>query len=428
MRRRIIGAAATAAMLLSVLAIGPSAAAHDAVGLGTARSFAVLAGTTVTNTGPSVVTGDLGVSPGTAITGFPPGLVIGTQHAADAVAAQAQADLTVAYNDAAGRPCDSNRSGQDLGGRTFTDGTYCYDSSAQLTGTVTLNGQGDPDAVFIFQIGSTLTTASASTVDLINGAQACNVFWQVGSSATLGTNTTFVGNILALTSITLNTSSTVDGRTLARNGAVTLDSNVIDRATCAPDAEPTPTPTAEPTATPTAEPTATPTAEPTATPTPTAEPTATPTPTAEPTATPTAEPTPPAPTATAPAPTATAPAPTATAPAPTATAPAPTATAPAPTATAPAPTATAPAPTATAPAPTATAPAPTATAPAPTETPDESEAPELPETSLADQINGDQGGPSPLSSAGLLFLVALSLMVAAKLRNSADRSIVGREQ
>ena len=402
MRRRIIGAAATAAMLLSVLAIGPSAAAHDAVGLGTARSFAVLAGTTVTNTGPSVVTGDLGVSPGTAITGFPPGLVIGTQHAADAVAAQAQSDLTVAYNDAAGRPCDSNRSGQDLGGRTFTDGTYCYDSSAQLTGTVTLNGQGDPDAVFIFQIGSTLTTASASTVDLINGAQACNVFWQVGSSATLGTNTTFVGNILALTSITLNTSSTVDGRTLARNGAVTLDSNVIDRATCAPDAEPTPTPTAEPTATPT--------------------------PTAEPTATPTAEPTPPAPTATAPAPTATAPAPTATAPAPTATAPAPTATAPAPTATAPAPTATAPAPTATAPAPSATAPAPTATAPAPTETPDESEAPELPETSLADQINGDQGGPSPLSSAGLLFLVALSLMVAAKLRNSADRSIVGREQ
>ncbi|MBA3435945.1 MAG: DUF3494 domain-containing protein, partial [Chloroflexi bacterium] len=239
MRRRIIGAAATAAMLLSVLAIGPSAAAHDAVGLGTARSFAVLAGSTVTNTGPTVVTGDLGVSPGTAITGFPPGLVIGTQHAADAVAAQAQSDLTIAYNDAAGRPCDSNRSGQDLGGRTFTDGTYCYDSSAQLTGTVTLNGQGDPDAVFIFQIGSTLTTASASTVDLINGAQACNVFWQVGSSATLGTNTTFVGNILALTSITLNTSSTVDGRTLARNGAVTLDSNVIDRATCAPDAEPT---------------------------------------------------------------------------------------------------------------------------------------------------------------------------------------------
>ena len=409
MRRRIIGAAATAAMLLSVLAIGPSAAAHDAVGLGTARSFAVLAGSTVTNTGPTVVTGDLGVSPGTAITGFPPGLVIGTQHAADAVAAQAQSDLTIAYNDAAGRPCDSNRSGQDLGGRTFTDGTYCYDSSAQLTGTVTLNGQGDPDAVFIFQIGSTLTTASNSTVALINGAQACNVFWQIGSSATLGTNTTFVGNILALTSITLNTTARLNGRALARNAAATLDSNVITRATCAPDAEPTPTPTAEPTATPT------PTAEPTATPT--AEPTA-PAPTA----------TAPAPTATAPAPTATAPAPTATAPAPTATAPAPTATAPAPTATAPAPTATAPAPTATAPAPTATAPAPTATAPAPTETPDESEAPELPETSLADQINGDQGGPSPLSSAGLLFLVALSLMVAAKLRNSADRSIVGREQ
>jgi len=258
MRRRIIGAAATAAMLLSVLAIGPSAAAHDAVGLGTARSFAVLAGSTVTNTGPTVVTGDLGVSPGTAITGFPPGLVIGTQHAADAVAAQAQSDLTVAYNDAAGRPCDSNRSGQDLGGRTFTDGTYCYDSSAQLTGTVTLNGQGDPDAVFIFQIGSTLTTASASTVDLINGAKACNVFWQVGSSATLGTNSTFVGNILALESITVTTGATIDGRALARNGAVTLDDNVITRAVCAVPA-PTPTPTPPPSDSPSPSPSATPT-------------------------------------------------------------------------------------------------------------------------------------------------------------------------
>ncbi len=129
MRRRIIGAAVTAAMLLSVIAIGPSAAAHDAVGLGTADQFAVLAGSTVTNTGPSVVTGDLGVSPGSAITGFPPGLVIGTQHSADAVAAQAQADLTVAYNDAAGRPFDVELTGQDLGGQTLPDGTRMPPSS-----------------------------------------------------------------------------------------------------------------------------------------------------------------------------------------------------------------------------------------------------------------------------------------------------------
>lgn len=233
-------------------------AAHPPVGLGTADSFAVLGGTTVTNTGPTVVSGDLGVSPGSAVTGFPPGLVInGAIHAADAVALQAQSDLTTAYNDAAGRPCTSDLSGVDLGTQTLTDGTYCFSSSAQLTGTLTLNGEGNPNAVFIFQIGSTLTTAPASAVSLINGAQACNVYWQVGSSATLGTTTTFRGSILALTSIALQTGATiVEGRALARNGAVTLDTNTITRDTCrtaapAPTATPTPAPSvAAPVATP----------------------------------------------------------------------------------------------------------------------------------------------------------------------------------
>ena len=224
-------------------------AAHPPVGLGTADSFAVLGGTTVTNTGPTVVSGDLGVSPGSAVTGFPPGLVNnGAIHPADAVALQAQSALTTAYNDAAGRPCTSDISGTDLGTLVLTDGTYCFSSSAQLTGTLTLNGQDNPNAVFIFKVGSELTTAPASTVSLINGAQACNVYWQVGSSATLGTTTTFRGSILALTSIALQTGATiVEGRALARNGAVTLDTNTITRDTCrtatpAPPATPTPAP------------------------------------------------------------------------------------------------------------------------------------------------------------------------------------------
>ena len=201
--------------------------------LGTADDFGVLGATTVTNTGPTVVNGDVGLSPGTAVTGFPPGVVNGTIHAADAVAAQAQSDLTDAYNVAAGRPCDALLTGQDLGGMTLTHGVYCFSSSAGLTGTLTLDGQGDPNAVFIFQIGSTLTTASGSRVNFINGAQSCLAVWQVGSSATLGTTTAFSGSILALTSITATTGATVDGRLLARNGAVTLDSNVVTSAQCA---------------------------------------------------------------------------------------------------------------------------------------------------------------------------------------------------
>jgi hypothetical protein len=208
-------------------------AAQPPVGLGTAGSFAVLAGSAVTNTGPSVVNGDLGVSPGTAISGFPPGTVNGTVHAADAVAGQAKTDLTTAYNDAAGRTPPASVSG-DLGGQTLTPGVYKSTSSLGLTGPLTLDAQGDPNAVFVFQVGSTLITASGSSVNLIGGAQACNVFWQIGSSATLGTNSTFRGNILALTSATLTTGATVDGRVLARNGAATLDNNTITIARCAP--------------------------------------------------------------------------------------------------------------------------------------------------------------------------------------------------
>lgn len=213
------------------------------VNLGTAGDFSVLAGSTVTNIGPTVISadagqgGNLGVSPGSAVTGFPPGLVSppGTIHVADGVASNAQADLTIAYNDAAGRPCDQNLTDQDLGGLTLLTGVYCFNTSAQLTGTLTLNAEGNPDANFIFQVGSTLTTASNSSVSIINGAQACHVFWQIGSSATLGTQTAFTGTVLALTSITANTDADVEGRLLARNGAVTLDSNNIHTPACAPE-------------------------------------------------------------------------------------------------------------------------------------------------------------------------------------------------
>ena len=224
------------AALLCVLAVAPAAGAQ-AVGLGTATSFAVLGGSAITNTGPTTVSGDLGLSPGTAVSGFPPGTVTnGSMHITDATAAQAQADLVTAYNDAAGRAATETVAG-DLGGRTLLAGVYRSASTIGITGDLTLNAQGNPDAVFIFQIGSTLTTASASRVVLVGGAQACNVFWQVGSSATLGTDSTLVGSVLALTSVTANTRAAVDGRLLARNGAVTLDTNNIARPTCAAAAE-----------------------------------------------------------------------------------------------------------------------------------------------------------------------------------------------
>ena len=219
-------------VVLFVAGTDRAMAAPSPVGLGTAGNFAILAGSTVTNTGATTVTGDLGLHPGTAVTGFPPGIVGGTIHATDAVALQAKTDLTTAYNDAAGRVSDATVSA-DLGGQTLVAGVYTSASSLGLTGTLTLDAQGDSSAVFIFQAGSTLTTASGSQVNLIGGAQACNVYWQIGSSATLGTNSVFRGNILALTSISVTTGVTVIGSTLARNGAVTLDTDTITRATCA---------------------------------------------------------------------------------------------------------------------------------------------------------------------------------------------------
>lgn len=221
----------TVLALAFLLGAGGAAMAAPAPSLGTAQGFAVVAGSAVTNTGPTTLSGDLGVSPGTSVTGFPPGLLlIGAIHAADSVALSAQNAVTVAYNALAGEPCTQDLTGQDLGGLTLTPGVYCFTSSAQLTGNLTLDGQGNPAAVFIFKMGSTLTTASGSSVTLIGNASACNLFWQVGSSATLGTSSSFAGNILASASITLTTGTTLTGRALARNGAVTLDSVAITAA------------------------------------------------------------------------------------------------------------------------------------------------------------------------------------------------------
>ncbi|WP_342357804.1 MULTISPECIES: ice-binding family protein [unclassified Nesterenkonia] len=262
-----------------------ASAATTPVVLGTAGSYSVLGGQTVTNTGPTILSGDLGVSPGNAITGFPPGLVGGTTHAGDAEALQAQSDLVTAYNDVAGRAPTASIAG-DLGGQTLVDGVYNSTGAIELTGTLTLDGQGDPNSVFIFQVASSLITATSSNVSLINGAQACNVYWQVGSSATLGTGSTFVGSILALTSISATTGATVQGRALARNGAVTLDSNTFTTTSCAVEStgEPTetPVPTEEPTETPATTETPVPSEEPTETSVPTEEPTAVPVPTDEP--------------------------------------------------------------------------------------------------------------------------------------------------
>lgn len=210
-----------------------STSALDQTVLGVARGFAVLGGSTVTNTGATTVIGNLGVSPGLAVTGFPPGLVTdGTIHSGDAVALEAQSDTTIAYVTLAAQAPTADLTGQDLGGKTLTAGVYAFSSSAQLTGSLTLDAQGDPNAVFVFQIGSTLTTASNASVVVINGGVDCNIFWQVGSSATLGTTTSFKGNLLALTTITLATAAMVSGRTLARNGAVTMDTNQVSTASC----------------------------------------------------------------------------------------------------------------------------------------------------------------------------------------------------
>jgi hypothetical protein len=217
---------------LMVTLVGGAAAAATAVPLGTADSFGVLAGAGITNTGPTTINGDIGTYPTMTITGSATLTVTGTNHGGDAVTQGAKDDLVTAYNTAAGEGPTSPIS-TDLGGQTLAPGVYNSGSSIGLTGTVTLDAGGDPTAVFVFQAGSTLTTASSSSVSLINGAQSCNVFWQVGSSATLGTGSTFVGTILALTDITVTTGVTIDGRVLAQNGAVTLDTDTISTPTCA---------------------------------------------------------------------------------------------------------------------------------------------------------------------------------------------------
>jgi hypothetical protein len=211
-----------------------SALASTAPGLGTAATYAILAGTTVTNTGNSVIVGNVGISPGSACTGLPapctgggPGTVSGgTIHAGDAAALQAQTDLTAAYGVAASSPCNST-SLAPWGGQTLTPGTYCQTTSPTISGNLILSGNG----VFIFKSGSTLVTAPGATVSVINGAQPCNVFWQVSSSATLDTTTTFVGTIMALTSITINNGATIQGRALARNGQVSLINDHITAPT-----------------------------------------------------------------------------------------------------------------------------------------------------------------------------------------------------
>jgi type VI secretion system secreted protein VgrG len=230
-----------APILLSVMALaGTSTPAHaDLIALGSAGNFAVLAGSTVTNTGATTISGgDVGVSPGTAITGFPPATIAAPYGIAGAAAAaQAQGDLTSAYNAAAALAPTQTLSG-DLGGLTLTPGVYSFASAAQLTGMLTLDDMGDPNAQFVFQVGSALTTASGSSVVTIDGGMdsGSDVFWQVGSSATLGTGSAFQGHILALASITLDTGATiVDGSALARDGAVTLDTNIISNSVAVPE-------------------------------------------------------------------------------------------------------------------------------------------------------------------------------------------------
>ena len=224
-----------AGFALAILLTQPAARGAEApVSLGTADAFAVLAGAgiTVANAVKTTkITGDIGTFPTLSITGLENVTLTGVNHAGDAVTQNAKDDLVTAYNDAAGRTPVTSVTGDTLGGLFLTSGVY-GGGALDLTGTLTLNAEGNPDAVWIFQAASTLITASGSKVTLINGAQACHVFWQVGSSATLGTDSVFVGNILAFTSITLTTGATVDGRVLARNGAVTLDNNTVAMSVC----------------------------------------------------------------------------------------------------------------------------------------------------------------------------------------------------
>jgi hypothetical protein len=215
---------------VTLIAASSASAAQAPVGLGAADAFAVLAGSGITNTGPTTITGDVGTFPTPSESGFGSITMHGANHRGDAVTQDAKDDLVTAYLNAAGRkPVHNLR--VELGGRTLHPGVYASPTFG-LTGTLTLDARGDANAQFVFQAESTLITASSSNVRLINGAQACNVVWQVGSSATFGTGARFVGDVLAYTSITATTGATFHGRLLARNGAVTLDTNTITRAVC----------------------------------------------------------------------------------------------------------------------------------------------------------------------------------------------------
>ena len=250
-RSRTSARLASAAVLGALFVVIPFAGAAQAATtppMGTTTAFSVLAGTTITNTGATTIDRSIGVHPGTAITGESLITLGGTAHKADAVALQAKTDLTTAFNQAAGQG-PPTAVGPELGGLTLTAGTYHASSELQLTGALTLNG--DADDVWVFQAPSTLITASAASVLFSGGANACNVYWQVGSSATLGTTTAFAGTIMAEATITMNTGATIIGRTLARSGAVNLHNNVFTSPDCAndttvPDATPTPTPTPTP--------------------------------------------------------------------------------------------------------------------------------------------------------------------------------------
>jgi hypothetical protein len=232
-------------VLMAVAAV--SMAAQPPVNLGTTSTFAVLAGTTITNTGPTTINGDVGLYPGTAFPGRAQVTLNGALHKTDAVARTAKHDLVTAYNDAAGRTPFTTIP-VELGGTTLGPGVYVSEEGTfQITGTLTLDGQGDPNAVFIFKSASTLITASGSNVSLINSARFCRVFWQVTSSATLGSNSHFVGHIFALTHIEAHTGATVQGQLLARNGSVTLDTNTITDKICGASPSSSATPTATPT-------------------------------------------------------------------------------------------------------------------------------------------------------------------------------------
>ncbi len=276
-KARIFAAIGTLPLLAIFFYPASTSAATPVLTPGSTTSFAVLGATTITNTGPTVITGtaggNIGLAPGSSFTGSTTVTTSGVQHIADTTATTAQTDLVTAYN-AVAAPTPTVLASPELASHVITPGTYSTGAgSFENSGALTLDAQGVANAVFIFQASTTLITSAGSTMTLTNGAQACNVYWNVGSSATLGANSTFVGHIYALTTITANTGANVQGQLLARTGAVNLNANTITNSACS-TATPTPTPTAA--ATPTVTPTPTATATPTVTPTPTATPTVTP--------------------------------------------------------------------------------------------------------------------------------------------------------